>query len=239
MDLVGSALGANWPPKPAPGQRTAFVIGNVGKLGDELLNVLLENPIYDRIRVAVEKPMQVTLARLETVAWGPEGSPPAPLDDLYLCLEPRHRSYWKTTKPYVELASEQAVAVARAARACGATRALVLTPLEALEQMGGTPLIRSSDEIELVAAGFERLVLLRPSSEGQAAQVDGAMAKVGAGVVRAMTSYMTPKGLQPVRVRRAAQVAMESLAQLADGVHVIGAERLRELTGEPLGAKAY
>ena len=100
---MGSALGANWPPKPAPGMRTAFVIGNVGKLGDELLNVLLENPTYDRICVAVEKPMTVTLARLETVPWGPEGRLGGAFDDLYLCLEPRQRSYWKTTKPYVEI----------------------------------------------------------------------------------------------------------------------------------------
>lgn len=234
MDLGGSALGANWPPKPAPGQRTAFVIGNVGKLGDELLNVLLENPVYDRIRVAVEKPMQVTLARLETVTWDPASQLAGPFDDLYLCLEPRQQSYWKTTKPYVELESAQAVAVARAARAAGATRALVLTPLEALEQMGGTPLIRSSDEIELVATGFERLLLLRPTREAGAAAADSLGERVGAGVVRALTSYMTPKGLQPVRVRRAVQVAMESLASLEDGVHVIGAQRLRELTGDPL-----
>jgi hypothetical protein len=234
MDLVGSALGANWPPKPAPGMRTAFVIGNVGKLGDELLNVLLENPAYERVVVAVEKPMQVTLARLETIAWNPAAKLAGAVDDLYLCLEPRHLSYWKTTKPFVEIASEQALAVARAARAAGATRAMVLTPLEALEQMGGAPLIRSGDEIELVAAGFERLVLLRPTRDGQDAAAGNLGERVGAGVVRALTSYMTPKGLQPVRVRRAAQVAMESLAQLEDGVHVIGAQRLRELTGDPL-----
>lgn len=53
-------------------------------------------------------------------------------------------------------------------------------------------------------------------------------------VTGTLGSYMTPKSLQPVRVRRAAQLAVDTLAAMPDGVEILGAGRLRELVGDPL-----
>lgn len=221
--------------------RSAFIIGNTGKLGEELLNVLLESPLYSKVCVGVRKPMRSHVAKLESIVvpatradWDPcAGMKPVP-QDLYLCIEPEARSFWKIAKPYVAVSSEWAVALARRIRAAGASRVAVITPLEALLQMGMPSSIRNTDELEILNAGFERMLVLRPVEEGRRASAGGFFGKVGGVVTHTLGSYMTPKALQPVRRRRAAQVAVDTLATMGDGVQVIGAARLWELVGDPM-----
>jgi len=218
--------------------RSAFVLGNVGKLGDELLNVLLESPRYARVATGVRMPMQVAVPKLEAVL--APGTPAWVPDDVYLCVEPEPASFWKVTEPYVALTSESAAATAVAMCARGARRVAVLTPLEALLQLGGTSAIRDTDELAIVSAGFQRVVILRPVADDGASGSNGLLQAIGGGVVRVLASYMTPRALQPIRRHQVAKIAVDSLSGLADGVHIIGAERLRELAGDPLeGKQAY
>ena len=235
MSLVDAALAG--PPKApeATVGRSAFIVGNVGRFGGELLNVLLESPLYARVAVAVRTPMRVMVPKLETVVmpavpgWVP--------DDLYLCIEPESPSFWKSAKPYVALTSDSAAAAAAAMRAAGARRLAVLTPLEALLQIGAVPAIQGTDEFAIVNAGFERVLVLRPVADEAAKASSGLLQAVGSGVVRVLASYMTPRSLQPIRRRQAAQAAVELLSTLANGVHIVGAAQLRELVGDPMGAK--
>jgi hypothetical protein len=159
-------------------------------------------------------------------------------DDLFLCLEPKPESFWKLPKPYVEISSAEAIALARRLRAAGTRRVAVVTPLEAILQLGMGSTIRNAEEMALVEAGFERLVILRPTADDVAAPNQGIGASVAGLVLRSLGSIMMPKRLQPVRVRNAAEVTVRALAEFADGVHVIGAARLHEIVGDPLGGKA-
>lgn len=227
-----------------PSARSAFIIGNTGKLGEELLNVLLESPLYSRVYVGVRKEMRSHVSKLVPVVvpaartgWNPCAGMAAAPEDLYLCIEPEAKSFWKIAKPYVAVSSEWAVPLARGMRAAGARRVAVITPLEALLQMGMAPAIRDNDELAILEAGFECMLVLRPVVDGKDTSAPGFFGKVGGVVTRTLGSYMTPKTLQPVRVRRAAQVAVETLAAMGDGVQVIGAARLRELVGDPMEGK--
>jgi len=227
-----------------PVTRSAFIIGNTGKLGEELLNVLLESPLYGSVCVAVRKTMSSHVAKLESVVvpaaradWDPCAGMKRMPDDFYLCIEPEAKSFWRIAKPYVAVSSEWAVPLARRMRAGGARRIAVITPLEALLQMGIAPSIRDSDELEILNAGYERMLVLRPVAEGRSGSAPGFFDRVGGVVTGTLGSYMTPKELQPVRVRRAAQVTVETLATMGDGVQVMGAARLRELVGDPMDAK--
>lgn len=244
MDAVSAVLGAGARPVPAAASRSAFVIGNVGKLGGELLNVLLESPLYSRVAVGVRAPMRVVVPKLETVVvpaaragWDPVVALGWAPDDLYLCIEPATPSFWKIAKPYVAVTSEAAAGIALALRNAGTRRAAVLTPIEALLQLGTVPAIRNVDELAIVNAGYERLLILRPIAGDQMSRTSGFFEAIGAGVVRILASYMTPRALQPIRVRQAAQFAVDSLASLGNGVHIIGAAQLREQVGDPLGGK--
>jgi hypothetical protein len=122
-------------------------------------------------------------------------------------------------------------------RARGASRVAVLTPLEALLQLATTPAIRDTDELAIVNAGYQRVLILRPVADGEASRSTGLLQAIGDGVVRVLASYMTPRSLQPIRRRQAARIAVDSLCSLADGVHIVGAAQLRELAGDPMGGK--
>lgn len=240
-DLRQALAGAQHAPAEAAVSRAAFVIGNTGKLGEELLNVLLESPRYAAVHVGVRKAMRSHVPKLhpkvapgDLAAWDPcAGMKRAP-EDLYLCIEPEAKSFWKIPRPYVAINSPQAAAIARRMRAGGAVRIAVITPLEAILQMGAAPAIRDTDELAILEAGFERMLVLRPIDDAWRAATPGFFAKVGGVVTGTLGSYMTPKSLQPVRVRRAAQVAVDTLAAMPDGVEILGAGRLRELVGDPL-----
>lgn len=246
MSDVNSALAAARrpvpPSRPAP-QRRAFILGNTGKLGEELLNVLLESPLYETVCVGVRKAMRSHVAKLESVTvpaamdgWNPAAAMQHAPDDVFLCVEPS-KSFWKIAKPYVAITSAQAAQVARRMHASGARRVVVVTPLEAILQMGMAPAIQNADEMAIVQAGFERILVLRPSEERRAEPSGGLLRQIGNGVVRTLGSYMTPKELQPLRVRRVAQVTVDTLSSMANGVQVLGAARLRELVGDPLQAR--
>ena len=244
-DLRQALAGAQHVPAAAAASRSAFIIGNTGKLGEELLNVLLERPEYAAVHVGVRKAMSSHVPRLHPLAapgdlldWNPcAGMTRAP-DDAYLCIEPEAKSFWKIAKPFVAITSAQAAALARRLRAAGASRVAVITPLEAILQMGMAPAIRDTDELAILEAGFARMLVLRPSQEGGRRAAPGFFARVGGVVTGTLASYMTPKSLQPVRVRHAALAAVETLATMADGVQVMGAERLRELVGDPMAGRA-
>ena len=245
MNVLDRALAGAQQTVPVPAaNRSAFIIGNTGKLGEELLNVLLESPRYSRVCVGVRKPMRSHVPKLESVVgptaradWDPCAGMKRVPEDLYLCIEPETKSFWRIAKPYLAVSSAWAVALARRMRAAGARRVAVITPLEALLQTGMVSAIRDTDEMSIFEAGFERMLVLRPVSEGKTASVPGFFAKVGGMVMQTLGSYMTPKALQPVRIRRAAQFAVDALAPMDDGVQVIGAARLRELVGDPMEAK--
>lgn len=224
--------------------RRAFIIGNVGKLGDELLNVLLESPQYGRVAVGVRKAMRSHVEKLEPLhvpqdhaSWNPAEQLKWVPEDLFLCIEPEVKSFWKIGKPYMPVTSAWAAGIALRMRAAGARRIVVITPLEALLQMGMPSAIHSEDEMAIVDAGYERVLVMRPSEDSRREAEEGFLPAVGGVVTRTLASYMTPKSLQPVRVRRAAQVAVETLGTMADGIQVIGAARLRELIGDPMEPK--
>ena len=244
MSLVDAALAGAQRKPAAPATRSAVILGNVGKLGGELLNVLLESPRYGRVGVAVSRPLRVHVPTLETFGvpddcerWQPAAGGHAP-EDAYLCIEPPARSFWKAAKPYLPVSSALAARLAARLRAAGTRRVAVITPLEALLQMGAVPAIRDEDELQIISAGFERVLVLRPVHDAARESGQGFGAAVGGVVVRALASTMRPAALQPVRVRRAAQAAVDTLATMADGVQVVDAVRLRELIGDPLAPKA-
>lgn len=224
--------------------RGAFVIGNVGRLGDELLNVLLESPACGRVAVGVRKPLRSHVAKLEPLlvpkdraGWNPAAQLKWLPDDLYLCIESEAMSFWRIDKPYVPVTSAWAAELALALRAAGTRRVAVITPLEAILQIGMAPAIQSEDEMRIVAAGFERVLLLRPSEEGSAEKESGLFPALGRAVTGTLGSYLMPKSVQPVRVRRAAELAVATLATMAGGVQVVGAARLRKLVGDPMESK--
>src|SRR5262245_48901353 len=134
---AGEALAASARPVAAAETgRGALVVGNVGHLGESLLNAILEDPRYARVAVGVRSAMRSVVPALEAVrlserdAWDAAATLGRIPEDLFICIEPPRVSYWKHETPYVEVASEAAVALARRLRAAGTRRLALVTPLE-------------------------------------------------------------------------------------------------------------
>jgi len=65
--LEQALAGAQHAPIAAAATRSALIIGNTGRLGEELLNVLLERAEYAKVYVAVRKAMRSHVPKLQPV----------------------------------------------------------------------------------------------------------------------------------------------------------------------------
>jgi len=77
LDNAPASAGSNRAATPA--SRSALAVGTVGRVGEELLNCLLESPDYNTVNVIVEAPMRSMLPRLQ-----PWQVPPSALSDVPL-----------------------------------------------------------------------------------------------------------------------------------------------------------
>jgi hypothetical protein len=231
----------------APG-RSALALGTVGRVGEELLNCLLESPNYQRVHVLVEAPMRSMMSRLQPWQVSPTAmqdvaanatAPALPcVDDVFCCISDA-RSHFKRDQAYVMVDRSHIVALARAARASGARRFVLLAPLSAFLQLTSSstgPI--DVHESDLVSAGFASLIIVRPTADYAAPQGNVIERAIAWGA-KAVMQIMTPPKLQPLRARKIAQAAVNAASLLGAGTHIVGAEAIAQLAspGEPVQLK--
>lgn len=227
---TGAALVAPGEPAARPqASRTALALGTVGRVGEELINCLLESPAYSSLHVAVEATLASTLPRLKP--WllepGAEIALP-PVDDVFCCIGGM-RSYFGRDRAYFPVRAEQIPALARMAARAGARRFVLLSPLSAFLQWsapaGGAIHVR---EMELVGLGFESLVILRPTSDYVAGKGRFLERLIAWGAKTVMEIVIPPR-LQPLRARLIAQAAICAATTFDPGVHIVDGRRITEL----------
>ena len=233
-------------PTPRYPARSALAIGTVGRIGEALINSLLEHPDYATVHVAVEAPLRSTLPRLRPWRIDPNalvrqdsvrqdsvrqadasGIALPPTDDVYCCVD-GSRSYFGRDRAYFPVPAQLVPALARLAARSGARRLILLSPLPAHLQpsapAGGAMHVR---ELELLGLGFETLVILRPTTD-YATNCGNALARLVAWGAKAVMEIVIPQSLQPLRPRQIAQAAIHA-ATLGPGVHMIGGARIARL----------
>jgi hypothetical protein len=237
------------PTAPPAASRSALAIGTVGRIGEELINCLLENPLYSAVNVVVEAPLRSMMPRLQPWLVSADAMADLPsatsaqislprVDDVFCCISDA-RSYFKRDQAYVQLRNEQIPPLAQLAAQQSARRFILLAPLSAFLQFtapsGGLLNVRESD---LVALGFETLIIVRPAADYATAEGNVLERLIGWGA-KAIMQIMIPQRLQPLRARQIAQAAVNSARLLGTGVHVVGADRIAELAapGVPIKPK--
>ena len=246
---IDNALAATKTTGAAPrASRSALAIGTVGRIGEELLNCLLESPEYHVVHVLVETPMRSMMPRLQPHQVSiaamndlPHTSAKIALpfaDDVFCCISDA-RSYFKRDQAYVMLGKDQIAPLAQIAAGNGAKRFILLAPLSAFLQLtapaGGLIDILES---ELAALGFETLIIVRPAADYATTQGNVLERLIGWGA-KAIMQIMIPQRLQPLRARQIAQAAVNAARLLGNGVHVVGAHEIAELAapGVPVKTK--
>ena len=211
--------------------RTAFAAGVVGRLGEALIEALVGDERYASVYVATRAPLASTLGKLRPcplTLQSPSAAIPSPIGDVFCCTDLR-QGFFGRDRAYAQVTADDAPAIARLARAAGARRFVRLAPLTPVEQLNTTGYgVRNAAELELVKAGFETLVLLRPSDTGQPA-TGNPFARMALGIGRVLSGYLIPQSMQPLRPHLIARAALEALDCLGPGTHVLDAPALREL----------
>ncbi len=195
-----------------------------------MLEALIGAVRYSTVYVATRSPLASTLGKLRPLPMVVQSPATimSPIDDVYCCSELRPGFYGRD-RAYVAVSAADLPAVARLTRAAGAQRFVLLTPLTPLHQLSAPGHgMRDEAELELVRAGFETLVVLRPADTGQPAR-GNLLERTALGIGGVLAAYLVPQSMQPLRPNLVARAAIEVLDSLGPGTHVLNAPAIRKL----------
>jgi hypothetical protein len=242
MDLLTHALQGARAPAPAalrPLER-ALVVGGGGTLGSAVLAEALVGGRFQRVAALVSGPLTSALRGFEPLSAAALQDAPrvqALAADVAFIVFERARHANGRDDAFLQPAAAELLPIARALRAGGVRRLLVVVPhAPALLPQALKAGFASSDEGAVAALGFEHLVLLRAA---QAAPP----AAGGSGLERfarwwlSQLGWMVPPREQPVRAVRLAALVVQLarlLPQAAPGTRVVPPELLWQAAqGEP------
>lgn len=205
-------------------QRTALALGLVGGLGEELLAALMAAPEYRAVHVGVTQTLASAAPKFRPWLIG-QGVVLA--DDAFVGVT-GEETFVPSASPIRRYGEHEVLDAARTAREAGATTLVLIAPLPALLQMGeATRTLASVDEVALVAMGFSRLVLVRPTAADDTRKLPMPLALVRT-VGRTLADIMLPAYTKALSARTAAAAIVEAVRAARLGVTVVGA---RELAG--------
>lgn len=211
-------------------------IGNAGPLGEAVLARLLASTRYLRVIAATTQSMHTTAPRLsarnyrellESPSW-PQSVEAGDVMEAVILIGGKH-SFLKRDDAFPEVSIDQAITLARKARASGVMRMLVVAPMDAWSSMTLGSLAHF-DELEraLVPLEFSSLIIVRPSAHREKSGDRGFLATVARALLGTLAHYMTTASRQPMRAKVVAEAVVEWFARLPAGVHRKDAVSLHE-----------
>jgi hypothetical protein len=217
----------------AAGARSALALGMVGALGEELLAALVGSESYRLVHVGVKQPIATATSRFQPWQIG-DGVVVA--DDAYVCLTGQDIPV-PAASPIQRFTAGDVLAAARIARECGARRLIVVSPLSALLQLNAAArTLASADEVALVEAGFDSVLIVRPTAEDD--RSPGGLRGVVRALSRMVLDIMLPPQVQALRASTAAAAILEAAKRARPGVSVIGARELLAIVEQTMPQQA-
>ena len=203
-------------------QRTALALGLVGGLGEELLAALMAAPEYRAVHVGVTQAIGSAAPKFRP--WL-VGEAVVLADDAFVGVT-GEETFVPSASPIRRYGEGDVLEAARLAREAGATTLVVVAPLPALLQMGeATRTLASVDEVALVAMGFDRLLIVRPTAADDVRKLPMPLALVRT-VGRTLADIMLPSYTKALSARTAAAAIVEAVRAAGPGVTVVGAKEL-------------
>lgn len=207
-------------------KRSALVVGATGLVGSHLVERLLQDPAYARVRVLARRPLALAHPRLDVVVDALDriealGEALA-VDDVFCCLGTTIAKAG-SREAFAAVDEHLVVALARASRAAGAQQFIVISAVGASEHaLSFYSRVKGRMERAVAAIGFDAVHIVRPSL------LLGDRAEHRAGEALAIrwaprVDFMLRGALQRYRPVRSEDVA-EAMVRLAlrgeHGVHV-------------------
>jgi hypothetical protein len=210
-------------------QRSALALGLVGSLGEELLSALMSAPEYSAVFVGVTTMIGSASPKFRPWLVG-RGTPV--VDHAFIGIS-GEETFVPSASPIRRIGEAEVLEAARTARDAGATTLVLLAPLPALLQMGeAARALASVDEVALVALGFERLLIVRPTTPDDPRKAPNLMVGLVRAAGRALADLMLPSYARTLSARTAAPAILDALRGARPGVTVIGARELMAIVQE-------
>lgn len=226
--VLQAALG---PQRASTGVKPALLVaGATGALGSEVLRRLAGSGCFAHTQVLAREPMSTGLAQVVIAPVSGADIAGWPVSSLaaqtgVVMFEPprlyhdRERALWTP-------APEQLLPLAQWLRRCGVQTLVVVLP----HAQGSLPAalrhgLANLDEQQVVALGFDRVLLVRSAQKQSGAGATGFLQKTARWML-SVASYMIPATSLPVQPARLAAFVDAALRVLPAGTHVADPELL-------------
>jgi len=231
LNVTDALAAANRPaPAAAPAQRHVFVAGNVGELGEKLLNRLLSSSTYAQVSVASRAPLRSAHAKLTVHPFDPAHAAAAGLPDAVqdvVCCISGKAGFYKRDNAYVPVTTEQAASIAEAAQRAGAQRFLLVSPMSAWLQLSAAQAALFGElELALMQVELPATIVLRPSRNEEQSAAGSLLDRFAAGWLSVLKGYLTPPSLQQLRSDVIARAAVHFLQTAEPGFKVISGREI-------------
>ncbi len=218
-----AALAVDRPRGAQTPQRSALALGLVGGLGEEVLAALMSTDEYRVVHVAVTHMIGSAMPKFHPWLVG-RGAVVA--DDAFIGIT-GDETFVPQASPIRRYGEHDVLDAARTARDAGATTLVLVAPLPALLQMDeATRTLASVDEVALVGMGFERLVIIRPTSAGDTRRLPDVIARLVRAAGNALADLMLPSYTKALSASTAARAILQAVRGARPGVTVLGAKEL-------------
>lgn len=242
MDVKDALAAIGRPaPRPAPAQRDVFVAGNVGVLGEKVLNHLLSSPLFSRVTVAARAPLRSAHARLAVHPLDMQHLDTAALppgtQDVVCCISGQ-AGFHKRDDAYVPIAEAQVLPLAAAAARAGAQRFLLVSPLSAWLQLSAAQAASfGAMELALMRMALPTVIVLRPSGDDERSAAGSLLDRFAAGWLAVLKGYLVPHSLQQLRSDVIARAAVHFLRSAEPGFKVISARDIHAWAYPDIGPR--
>lgn len=213
-------------------QREVLLIGNIGDLGEKLLNRLLSAGEYSHVRVASRSPLRSAHAKLIVEPLG-DGPPqdwrwPTGVRDVMCCISGKE-NWHKRDQAYVPVQPEDVAPIAQSARRAGIERFLLVSPMTAWQQLSAVDAAAfGAVELALQQNSLPSTVVLRPSRDDDAVDAAGLLERFASGWLSVLKGYLAPQSFQHLRSDLIAKAAVHFLATAEPGFRVVGARDIHQ-----------
>jgi uncharacterized protein YbjT (DUF2867 family) len=208
---------------------TALIAGASGLTGSALMELLLENNTYDRVKALVRKPLEIDHPSLEQIVWDYENPDNTRIqaDHVYCCLGTTMKKAG-SRKAFYRVDHDYPLQVALAAYQNGAGKFALVSAV------GANPgsvfyynRVKGQLEEDLKEIPFDAIYIFRPSMLLGNRKEFRPAESLGKGLMKPL-SFLLPGNMKPIHVRQVAACMFDEMWSKEKGVKIIPSKQMQK-----------
>lgn len=229
---TAALAGAGYQPPASTTRKTVLLAGAAGKLGERILARLLGMPEYQRIYVLSVSEMPSTEPKLfpmTAAQWTGQ------IDDVIAVVDDsgsadQAHAGIKHTDIFSSLVPDAILPLAQHAKASGASRFMLVTPIGILLQPAALHAqLASPMEVQLHQVGFDSLLIVRPSDHETRQRHTGLAQRFWGMLINTATGLLAGARHAPMSVDGTARAIALALQDSTPGLRILETDHLQRL----------